>query len=260
MTALRAVLLALAGLGAASAAGAWDAGLEPSAQRLVVACAFALAAPLLWPGVGAGPVRTGLRIGLWSGATSALAVLVLAAAGRQRLAQLVPGAAMLLVIVATTLGGAALVELLVRRGARAGEPAGGAGSAVATDGRCATLARELAGRTAALVLALAGTLPLWLGPAAERTWRDRPWTIDAVVAVSPLAHLAIASGNDLFRDPWLYDHANLATLSLSYPRLGRVCIAYACALALLAAAVGAAHRRGGARSSVPLPSTPKENR
>ncbi len=244
MTALRAALLALSGLIAAAAAGAWGAAPEPSARRLVVACAFALAAPLAWPGAGAGPVRTATRVGAWSLATAALAVLVLAGSG-QPLARLAPCGAMLLAIAATTLGGAALIELLLRRRA-------------STDD-CAAPAREAAGRLAALALALAAALPLWLGPLAELASRDWPGSIDAVVAASPLTHLALASGNDLFRDTWLYEHANLATLTMSYPDLGRIGIAYACALLLLAVGIMAAHGRPD-RSAIPLQPDPKEAR
>ena len=72
---------------------------------------------------------------------------------------------------------------------------------------------------AAIVLALLGSVPLWLGPAGELLARRHPWIIDAVIGVSPLTHLAVASGNDLLRNPWFYQHSNLAALQFSYPSL-----------------------------------------
>ena len=83
----------------------------------------------------------------------------------------------------------------------------------------AETAREMAGRAAALALALLGSLPLWLGPAAELLAGRHPWIIDAVVGMSPLTHLAVASGNDLLRNQWFYQHSNLAALQFSYPSL-----------------------------------------
>lgn len=248
MTALRAGLLVLSGsIAAAAAAGAWRDAPEPSVQRLVVACAAALVVPLLWPGAAQAAGRTGVRIGGWSGASAAFAVVLLAAAGggRQAPARLASCGAMMLAVVAATLALAALIELAIRRRGRG------------NDGNAA--AREVAGRAAALALMFVSALPLWLGPAAEWVWRDWPWAIDAVVAASPLTHLALASGNDLFRNPWLYDHANLATLSIAYPSWERICLAYACALLLLAGAVVAAHGRSGRlRPRAPTQPNPKE--
>ena len=45
--------------------------------------------------------------------------------------------------------------------------------------------RELAGRTVVLVLALLGSLPLWLGPAAELLSARHDWVIDATLVMSP---------------------------------------------------------------------------
>src|SRR5574337_25466 len=171
MTALRAGLLVLSGsIAAAAAAGAWRDAPEPSVQRLVVACAAALVVPLLWPGAAQAAGRTGVRIGGWSGASAAFAVVLLAAAGggRQAPARLASCGAMMLAVVAATLALAALIELAIRRRGRG------------NDGNAA--AREVAGRAAALALMFVSALPLWLGPAAEWVWRDWPWAIDAVVA------------------------------------------------------------------------------
>lgn len=43
--------------------------------------------------------------------------------------------------------------------------------------------------------------------------------IDTVLGLSPLTHLAVASGNDLLRNPWLYQHSNLSGLQFEYPTL-----------------------------------------
>ena len=88
----------------------------------------------------------------------------------------------------------------------------------------------------ALGLALAGALPLWLGPAAEMLSQGRQTLIDAAVGLSPLTHLAGASGNDLLRNQWLYQHSNLATLPFSYPGVAALAGSYAAAIALLALA------------------------
>lgn len=74
----------------------------------------------------------------------------------------------------------------------------------------------LAGRARALVLvglALLGSAPLWLGPAAER-W---PRLIDAVVAISPLTYLAVMCDYDYLRGQWFYAHSTLGSLRYSYP-------------------------------------------
>ena len=91
----------------------------------------------------------------------------------------------------------------------------------------------MAGRAAALALALVGSLPLWLGPACELLSGRHPWIIDAAIGISPLTHLAVASGNDLLRNQWLYQHSNLAALQFSYPGLADVAVAYAAVLLLL---------------------------
>ena len=96
----------------------------------------------------------------------------------------------------------------------------------------AETAREMAGRAAALALAFVGSLPLWLGPASELLAARHPWIIDAALGISPLTHLAVASGNDLLRNQWLYEHSNLAALQFSYPGLADLSVAYASVLLL----------------------------
>jgi len=52
--------------------------------------------------------------------------------------------------------------------------------------------------------------------------------------VSPLTHLAVASGNDLLRNPWFYQHSNLAALQFSYPSLAELILSYGLAFLALA--------------------------
>ena len=92
--------------------------------------------------------------------------------------------------------------------------------------RSAECSRETAGRTTTIALALLGALPLWLGPAAELLASREPWLVDALIGASPLTHLAVASGNDLLRNPWFYQHANLAALRFSYPGLTEIALLY----------------------------------
>jgi hypothetical protein len=94
----------------------------------------------------------------------------------------------------------------------------------------------------AIVVALLGSAPLWLGPAAELLARRQAWLIDAVIGVSPLTHLAVASDNDLLRNPWFYQHANLAALQFSYPGLSDIILFYGM-VALTLALVALASRR-----------------
>ena len=109
----------------------------------------------------------------------------------------------------------------------------------------------MAGRTVAIGLALLGALPLWLGPVGELLSDRHEGLIDAVIAVSPLTHLAVASGNDLLRNPWFYQHANLAALKFSYPGLAELAAAYAAVTAFVAMLALAAWglQRGQRRSA-----------
>jgi hypothetical protein len=234
MMAVRWAMLALAVALTGAAFGATTMEFQPSAQRLVVTAVTGLLAPLFWSGAGATLSRTALRVVGWSVGAACLAGTVLRAMGgvRQPPARLASACLMLMLIALATLALAAAIEWRLR-----GKSAD------------AERAREQAGRAATLALALVGALPLWLGPLAEMLARTRPWVVDAVVAVSPLTHLAIASGNDLLRNQWLYDHSNLAALAVSYPGLNTLLLYYATISLALAAVPLAAlvqHRRSEA--------------
>ncbi len=225
-------MLLLTALVVLAAIGATTADMQPSALRVMVTAVVGLLAPLFWPGLGATPARTALRIAAWSVAAAALAALALRILGNpaQTFARIL-GPCMVLMLI-LLLAHAAAAGLEVRFRGRTG------------DAQCA---REMAGRTVALLLALLGSLPLWLGPAGELLSGRHAWIIDAIVGISPLTHLAIASDNDLLRNEWLYQHSNLAALQLSYPGLAELTWSYV-SVCLMLGVIALAFRQPGRRS------------
>jgi hypothetical protein len=196
-------LLVLASLGAVS-----SADLPGSARLVLVSAVIALLSPLFWPGRAATARATAWRVVNWSLAVALLAVVASLGAGHLR--HVATTGALLLLICATTLGIATRLEsFLARRGAGA------------------ETARGVSAWLATALLAITAATPLWLGPAAELASAGRPRAIQAVVAVSPLVHIAVASGNDLLRNQWFYQHSNLAGLRFDYPRLAPVIWMYA---------------------------------
>jgi hypothetical protein len=229
-------MLLAAALSILAAVGAAAGPLQGSALRTAATAVVGLLAPLFWPGRAATAASTALRVVVWSAGAAVLAgvaVGVLAHPAQPWL-RILSACAMLLPIV--LLSHAAVAWLERRWHARSGESGE---------------ARELGGRVVALALALLGTLPFWLGPVAELLTARHPGIIDVVVGSSPLTHLAVASGNDLLRNSWFYEHSNLAALRVSYPEAGVLagCYGAVCLmLALVALAPRVAHR--GARTTV----------
>jgi len=228
-----------------AAFGATTADLQPSAQRVAVTGVVGLLAPLFWPGNAGTPARNALRVAAWSGAAAGLAALMLCgiSAPTQPLARILASCAMLLPIMLIT--HAVMARLERRWCSLLGD---------------AHAAREMVGRTASVALAMLGALPLWLGPLGELLSARHGWLIDALVGLSPLTHLAVASDNDLLRNQWFYQHSNLANLQFSYPSLATLSWSYGTVGALLAS-IALLQRR----SHRPLPprdscidSTPKE--
>jgi hypothetical protein len=84
----------------------------------------------------------------------------------------------------------------------------------------------------ALLWLLAGT-PLWLGPVADLAARTHTGAPTAILAVSPLVHLATASGYDLLRSQWFYGHSSLGALQVQYAGITTLLLGYAAALAAL---------------------------
>jgi len=238
--AVRAGMLFLAALLAVACLRAVAPDLPQSGQRVVVAAAVALLAPMLWPGLAATPLLTALRVLLWS-AVAVFGVVCAALLGPWLYGFAAPGfepvfltGALLLALLLWVHTLVALLEAHWRSGARSPEAA-----------------REMAAGTVALLLALWAALPLWLGPWAELLSHEHEWVVDAVIGASPLTHLAVASGNDLLRNPWLYQHSNLAALPFSYPVLAGLVWFYAAASAVLAlTALAWLHRAGSLSGSL----------
>jgi hypothetical protein len=200
-----------------AALGALSDDLQGSARVVLVTAVVGALAPLFWPGRAATTRSTAMRIAGWSFAATVLAAALAALGGNA--AMLAPRIAracivLLLVLVVAHALAAVLEALLQRRAAR---PA---------------TAREASAWLTTAALAAVAATPLWLGPAAELASKTHPRAVDVVVAVSPLTHLAVASGNDLLRNQWFYQHSNLSGLRFEYPPPGT---AIAAGLALLAA-------------------------
>lgn len=202
MIAIRWGMLLLAALSILAALGAMSSFGQPSLLRVEAAAVVAVLAPLFWPGLGATPVRTALRVFGWSMSAAAMAAITIAVLSRpaQPWLPIAVACVMLLSILILTHAAAAGLECRWRQRSQD------------ADG-----ARELAGRAVAAALLLFGTLPFWLGPVAEVISVRHPRAIDFIVGLSPVTHLAVASGNDLLRNPWVYKHSNLASLRVDYP-------------------------------------------
>jgi hypothetical protein len=236
-------MLLVAALSILAAVGATSVQGQPSSFRVEVTAVVGLLAPLFWPGHAATAPRTALRVVAWSAGAALSAAIVLLAHPPQPLHRVAAACAMLMAILLPTHAAAAALER------RWDAPTADAGSA-----------RELAGRTMASALAALGTLPFWLGPAAESLSARHPGIIDLVVALSPVTHLAVASGNDLLHNPWLYEHSNLAQLPVSFPELATLAWGYATACAALAAVALAARRPRRATPVIPIDPTQEQSR
>jgi hypothetical protein len=205
-------LFLLAALGAAAD------DLQVSARLVAVTAVVGVLAPLFWPGVSHTPRLTGARILGWSLAVALLAgvTALLSGVGVAWISRTAAACAVLFLVLVVVHGVAAVLESLLHGRTR---PADGA--------------RETAAWVATAALVTLAAAPLWLGPAAELASTSRPRAVDAVVAVSPLTHLAVASGNDLLRNQWFYQHSNLAGLRFDYPRPAPLVTAYGLLAAVL---------------------------
>lgn len=221
----RAGLLMFATLVALGASGAAFGETHASAWRVWAAAAVLLLAPLFWPGRGPSAWRRVLTWSLVGLGAGLVATFAFGTAGRWDAVARVALQLGALLLLAHAL--CALLE----------GPLGGAGAA---------------GAAVALLLALAGALPVWAGPATQGL-DDGGVALDAVLAASPLTHLAVASGNDLLRNPWLYENTPLGGLPAEYPAGTTLAAAYAAGLAALGAL---AWRRGAFTASVPQETAP----
>jgi hypothetical protein len=240
----RVLALAVAALLLALALGALEPEFAGSARLVACASVAALLAPFAWPGAGRSFGSTAARIVAWT-TLVVLTALVLAmppvAAAGPVAVRAAQAAAVLWLGVASTLVFAATVELLLTRGGRRG--------AAAVEGsRWAALA-------ALVVLSAA---PLALGPAAERAERTSPGTVDALLAGSPLVHVASAAGNDLLRNQWFYRYSNLASLRTEYPSPRSVVAGCTTVLALLLAGLAWLQARARPHDDPYSPAVPEE--
>jgi len=240
---------ALLVLGIATTAAAWGAlqmAQQPSALRVVVTSITALVAPLFWPGAADTTLRTALRVVNWSlvCAVSAALMLLAMGQGRQTPSALLAVAAMLSIVLVIVHCLAATLELRL-----------------ATINPDPQVARAMAAAITTFALALVGAAPLWLGPAAELSASAHTWAVDAILAASPLTHLAMASGNDLLHSEWLYDHSNLSKLAVSYPGMSTILALYASILlALVGIPLAQRHLRRRMPDAHPPCSTTEEVR
>jgi len=205
-------LLLLAALGAATQ------DPQVSARLVAVTAVIGLLAPLFWPGRAGTRRLTAARIIGWSLAATLLAgvAALFSGVGVAWISHTVAVCAVLFLVLVVVHAAAVVLESLLH------------GRTKQADG-----ARETAAWLVTTALVTVAAAPLWLGPAAELASASRPQAVDAAVAVSPLTHLAVASGNDLLRNQWFYQHSNLSGLRFDYPRLAPLMTAYS----LLAAAL-----------------------
>lgn len=236
----------LAGLAATAlfllaALGAAAQDLQVSARLVAVTAVVGLLAPLFWPGRADTGRLTAARIIGWSLAATLLAgvAALLSGIGVAWLSRAAAACAVLFLVLLVVHSVAAALESLLH------------GRTKQTEG-----ARETAAWLVTAALATVAAAPLWLGPAAELASANSPQAVDTAVAVSPLTHLAVASGNDLLRNQWFYQHSNLSGLRFDYPRLAPLMTAYGllAAALLIVPAVMPASRRPDARTRR-IPST-----
>jgi len=231
----------------------------------MVTATVGLLAVLFWPGSAATPARTALRVAGWSMAAALLAaaVLALAGSGRQPWRGIAASCAMLWLILLVAHALAAALEIRLRAWcggtdahSQVDAPLQPRSQAhLQTHSQATT---ESAGRMLAWLLALLGSLPLWLGPLAELLSGRHDWAVDAVIGASPLTHLAVASGNDLLRNQWFYQHVNLSGLQFTYPDLAAIVAAYGLACLMLALGAFGIGRRRVAIAGTTLSHPPKE--
>lgn len=233
MMAARAAMLLGAVLIVLVAFGAADPDTQPSALRLLASAAVALLAPLLWPGAAATRRATLGRVVAWSAVACCIAILPMVTMARTKvpLPDVLQTCAVLALMLLVSHAAVAMLD---------GHWSQGSG-----DSRDA---REMAGRSVVMTLALLGSMPFWLGPGGELFSARHASAIDTMLGLSPLTHLAVASGNDLLRNPWLYQHSNLAGLQFDYPGLASLVWCY---IALLLGVLAMA----AARSDRPMEKT-----
>jgi hypothetical protein len=201
----------------AQATGLLGTDTSPASRLLAVIALPTLLAPLFvrpWrsePGALARPIAD------WAIATLLLAILTWFVAGGWSFVRTAAPIAVALGVVLVTSLAADVVASLASRA-----------------GTAATATYESARWLVASVLWLLAAAPLWLAPLADLSAGGGPAVAAAIVAMSPLVHIAVAAGQDLLRTEWFYAHSSLGSLQFDYPSLASIAAGYAVAVAVLA--------------------------
>lgn len=103
----------------------------------------------------------------------------------------------------------------------------------------------------ALALCLLAAMPVWLAPALDRVAAGRA-AIDALIAASPLTHLAVPAGIDYLRNDWFYRHSPLGGMRYDYPAPAASAVGYLL-LGALASWAAARARAFSPHTNRPIP-------
>jgi len=230
---MTALALCVAAGAVAMTAGLAGRELNGSLRLLLVVAVPTLLAPLFAAG-GSTPQRVPSCLPAWALAIALLAAISWFGAGGlppDRL--LVPALLAFAIVLAAELARAVLTR------------------ALAVGGGNATRAREAARWLVAAVLWLLAAAPLWLAPLADLASSNGPAVAETIAAMSPLVHLALATGQDLLRTEWFYAHSSLGSLQFRYPSLTAIAAGYAVMVTVLASCRFVLSRR--ATTTGPLP-------
>lgn len=238
----RFALLAAAIVPVLAASGAMSAGFQPSTRIVVVTALTALLAPFFRPDDAGRAPATAVRTAVWCVGAVVIATSAIAftGSGGVQAPRVLHALLLLLLVLLATHAAASVIEEAMRAWTRE------------RDGL-----HETATWIVVVGLAALGATPLWLGPVAELLSGGEPAAVDTIVGMSPLTHLAVASGNDLLRNQWFYQHSNLASLRFTYPTLAAIVLSYLAAILALGAVLTALaiHRSRSGRAGWTDPST-----
>lgn len=225
-----------------AASGVMSAEFQPSARIVMVTAITGLLAPFFRPDATGHACRSAVPVALWCIGAVVIAAGAIAVTGGPGVSapRVLRASLLLLLVLLATHAAAAVIEeaLLALTRDREG-------------------VHEAATWVVVVALAAFGATPLWLGPVAELLSGSEPAAVDAIVGMSPLTHLAVASDNDLLRNQWLYQHSNLASLRVTYPTLVAIILSYLAAILALSTVLTALaiHRSRSGRASWTDPST-----
>lgn len=230
----RALPLAVASMLIAQATGLSGTDASPASRLLAVIALPTLLAPLFVRPSQAAPGALARPVADWAMALLLLAVFTWFTAGGWSLASTAAPLAVALGVVLVTSLATDVTASLARRA-----------------GVVATAAHESARWLVVAALWLLAAAPLWLAPVADLAAGSGSASAAAIVAMSPLVHLAIAAGQDLLRTEWFYAHSSLGSLQFEYPSLAAIAAGYAITVAALALCSYALSRRRIATAPLP---------